>query len=297
MPLKHTFTFPVRFYECDAYGHLNNSNYVRYMQEAAFAAYHALGFNDDNDRKTGILWLIRNTEVEYLKPLRYGDTAAVTTWAENIQRVRLKRMYEVRCQGADELLARGFTDWVLLNRDTFRPVTIPEDMTDAIFPDGLPDEPLPRNPFPTAPPAPSGAVTIHRRVAWEDIDPAGHVNNARYFSYIEEAGIQAADQFGVRMADFLEQGFGSVARKTRVEYKQQVRLGDDLEITTYLSDIRGASATRQFILRRAADQALVAQAFVIWVYIDLNTGRPTRFPQEARDRLAAHIADGSRPHA
>ena len=104
-------------------------------------------------------------------------------------------------------------------------------------------------------------MTIHRQVAWEDVDPAGHVNNAKYFSYIEEAGIQAAAQFGVLMSDFLEQGFGSVARKSRIEYKQQVRLGEDLEITTFLTNIRGASATRQFILRRAADQALVAQAY------------------------------------
>lgn len=291
MPLKHTIKFPVRFYECDAYSHLNNSNYVRYMQESAFAAYTAAGFNDNHDRKTGIIWLIRNTEVEYLKPLRYGDTAVVTTWAENFQRVRIHRLYEIRNQEAGEPLARGATDWVLLNRETFRPVTIPEEMKAAFFPDGPPEQPLPRNPFPTAPPAPSGAVTIHRKVAWEDVDPAGHVNNAKYFSYIEEAGVQAAAQFGVLMTDLLEQGYGSVARKTRIEYNQQVRLGEDLEITTYLSDVRAASATRHFILRRAADQALVAQAYVVWAYIDIHTGRPVRFPQEERDKLGDHIAD------
>jgi acyl-CoA thioester hydrolase len=292
MPLTNTSTFPVRFYECDAYSHLNHSNYVRYMQEAAFAAYSAAGFNDDHDHKTGIIWLIRNTEVEYFKPLRYGDTAVVNTWAENFQRVRMKRIYEIRNQGADQLLARGSTDWVLLNRETFRPVTIPDEMIAAFFPEGAPEESLPRNPFPKAPPAPTGAVTIHRQVAWEDVDPAGHVNNAKYFSYIEEAGIQAAAQFGVLMSEFLEQGFGSVARKTRIEYKQQVRLGEDLEIITYLSDVRAASATRHFILRRAEDQTLVAQAYVLWAYIDINTGKPVRIPQEERDKLADHIANG-----
>jgi acyl-CoA thioester hydrolase len=293
MPRKHTSHFPVRFYECDAYSHLNNSNYVRYMQEAAFAASADAGYNDARYYDMGVIWLIRDTEVEYLKPLRYGDTAAVTTWVGDFRRVRSRRMYEVQNQETNGVLARGSTDWVLLDRETFRPVTIPEEMKLAFFPEGVPEEALPRDPFPKAPPAPTGAVTLARQVAWEDVDPAGHVNNAKYFSYIEEAGIQAAAQYGVLMSDFLEQGFGSVARKSRIEYKQQVRLGEQLEITTYLSDVRAASATRHFILRRAEGQSLVAQAYVLWVYIDILSGRPARFPERERDKLAAHIAEGA----
>ena len=44
MPLVHTRNFRVRHYECDAYGHLNNANYLRYMQEAAFDASAAAGY-------------------------------------------------------------------------------------------------------------------------------------------------------------------------------------------------------------------------------------------------------------
>ena len=43
----HTATFRVRHYECDAYGHLNNANYARYMQEAAFDASAAVGYGKD----------------------------------------------------------------------------------------------------------------------------------------------------------------------------------------------------------------------------------------------------------
>jgi acyl-CoA thioester hydrolase len=292
MPVKHTSNFPVRFYECDAYSHVNNSNYVRYMQEAAFAASKAAGYGDARYEEMGVIWLIRDTEVEYLKPLRYGETAAVTTWVGDFRRVRSRRMYEVKAEGDGELRARGSTDWVLLDRESYRPVSIPGEIKQAFFPEGPPEQAPPRAGFPAAPPPPEGAVVIRRQVAWEDVDPAGHVNNAKYFSFIEEAGIQAAAQFGVLMSDYLEQGFGSVARRTRVEYKQQVRLGEDLEISTYLSDVRATSANRHFIIRRAADQELVAQAVVLWVYIDLESGRPARFPQESRDRLAAHIADG-----
>ena len=55
MPVKHTSIFPVRFYECDAYSHVNNSNYVRYMQEAAFAASAAAGYGDQKYEEMNVI--------------------------------------------------------------------------------------------------------------------------------------------------------------------------------------------------------------------------------------------------
>ncbi len=290
MPAKHTRRFRVRFYECDAYGHVNNANYVRYMQETAFDASAAVGYSDEQYQKMGVLWLIRDTEVEYLNPLRYGDTAEVTTWVDDFRRVRSRRMYEIRREGQEEILARGSSDWIFLDRTSLKPIRIPAEMQSAFFPEGTPAEAPPRQPFPAPPPPPPGAVTIRREVAWEDVDPAQHVNNAKYFTYLEESGIQAAAHFGVSMSEWLKQGFGSVARKTRIEYKQQAYLGDTLEITTYLSNLRSVSATRHFIIRRAADQELIAQANVLWVFIDIHTGKPIRVPERLMQALTQHTA-------
>lgn len=290
MPARHTSSFPIRFYECDAYGHVNNSNYVRYMQEAAFAASAAVGYSDDRYHQLGLLWLIRDTRVEYLRPLKYGDTAEVTTWVDDFRRVRSRRLYEIRRQGQDQPLARGETDWVLLDRESLRPVSVPDEMKQAFFPEGLPEQAPQRTPFPKPPAPPSGAVTLARQVAWEDVDPAQHVNNAKYFTYMEESGIQAAAQFGFSMNRFLEEGFGTVARETRIEYKQPAVLDDTIEITTYLSDVRSVRATRHFIMRRQSDQTLLAQGYVVWVFIDLNTGRPVRMPEEMRNQISPHIA-------
>ena len=291
MPLMHNSEFRVRFYECDAYGHVNNSNYVRYMQESAFAASAAAGYPDEEYERLGVIWLIRDTEVEYLSPLHYGDTAVVTTWVDDFRRVRSRRMYEVRRKGEETLLARGSTDWVLLDRESHNPVSIPDQMQQAFFPEGVPTTRGARQPFPAPPSAPPGAVTIQREVAWEDVDPAQHVNNAKYFTYLEESGIQAVSQFGVSMHSFLKDGYGTVARRTRIEYKQPAVLGDTLEITTYLSNPRPVRATRHFIIRRQADQQLVAQAYILWAFIDLQTGKPVRMPESLRRDLASHIAD------
>jgi acyl-CoA thioester hydrolase len=290
MPLKHTRQFRVRFYECDAYSHLNNANYVRYMQEAAFDASAAAGYADAEYERLGLIWLIRDTEVEYLQPLVYGDTAEVTTWVEDFRRVRSRRVYEIRRVGEDTLLSRGSTDWVLLDRETLRPASIPEEMKRAFFPEGPPATNGPREPFPAPPPPPAGAVTVLREVAWADVDPAQHVNNARYLSYMEESGVRAAAQYGWSMHEYLQQGLGTVARKIRIEYKQPALLGDTLEITTYISNVSRIRITRHFSIRRQADQTLLAQAFAQYVSIDLNTGRPARMPDELMEAFADHIS-------
>ena len=290
MPLKHKRQFRIRFYECDAYGHLNNANYARYMQVTAFDASAAAGYADGEYERLGLIWLIRDTEVEFLQPLVYGDTAEVTTWVEDFRRVRSRRIYEIRRVGEDTLLARGSTDWVLLDRETLRPASIPEEMKQAFFPEGLPAVDGKREPFPAPPPPPPGAVTVQREVAWADVDPAQHVNNARYLSYMEESGVQAAARYGWSMHEYLQQGLGTVARKIRIEYKQPALLGDTLEITTYISNVSRIRLTRHFSIRRQSDQTLLAQAFAQNVYINVNTGRPARMPDTLMEAFADHIS-------
>ena len=78
MPFTYSRTFRVRYYECDAYGHLNNANYLRYMQETAFDASAAAGYDLQAYEALGHFWLIRETDIEYRRPLRYDDSVTVT---------------------------------------------------------------------------------------------------------------------------------------------------------------------------------------------------------------------------
>jgi YbgC/YbaW family acyl-CoA thioester hydrolase len=69
MPLIHERTFRVRHYECDIYGHLNGTNYLRYMQEAAFDSAAAAGYGLSRHQEMGRLWLVRQSGIEYIRPL------------------------------------------------------------------------------------------------------------------------------------------------------------------------------------------------------------------------------------
>ena len=116
MPVVHKRTFRVRNYECDAYGHVNNANYVRYMQEAALDASAAVGYDEARYNELGHIWVIRETNIEYLRPLRFGDSVEVTTWVGDFRRVRSRRFYELRNAETGDMVAQGSTDWVYIDR-------------------------------------------------------------------------------------------------------------------------------------------------------------------------------------
>jgi acyl-CoA thioester hydrolase len=279
MPLIHERAFRVRHYECDAYGHVNHANYLRYMQEAAMDASAAAGYDIPRYEAMRRQWWIRETDISYLLPLTYGDSVIVKTWVADFRRVRSRRAYELRHAGTGATVAQAHTDWVYLDTDTQRPITIPEEMIAAFVPEGLSGDGPPRDPFPDAPTPPPGVFVMRRRVEWHDLDGAGHMNNAMYMAYLEECGVRVAAAFGWPMARIMGEGFGIIARRYRIEYQQPARLDDELELATWIVVFRRSSAERRYTITRVADGAAVARAHVYWVWIDLKTGRPIRVPE------------------
>ncbi len=272
----HTSYFVLREYECDAYGHLNQANYARFMQEAAIQASAAVGYDVARYEAMRRVWVARQTEIEYLQPLVYGDTVALKTWVADFRQVRSLRRYEFYRD--ETLMARATTDWVYLDRDSGRLVS-PQAELIAAYGGDMP-EPLPRVPFPSAPPAPAGVFTLRKRVEWRDIDAMQHLNNSAYFNILEDAAIQASRWLGWPAARLLEQGVAVMIRRQQIEYKQSAQLDDELEIRSWVFDLRRSGATRHYEIRRVADHALIAQAQAQWVTVNIATGRPMRVPPQ-----------------
>jgi acyl-CoA thioester hydrolase len=292
--MPHTFTahFTVRHDECDAYGHLNNAVYLRYMQEAAFRASADAGLGQAEYEAMGHFWLIRETEIEYMQPVKGGEDLAIKTWNEGFRRTMARRRYQFMRPGSEEPVAEAWTDWVFLNRGTMRPTTIPPEIHSAYFPASSRAPGFARSPFPDIPPAPAGLFKLLRRVEWRDIDELQHLNNAAYLSYVEDCAVQLADHFGWSFDQWNEHRLAFVARKHRIQYLQPVLLEDQLEIRTWLFNVRRTSATRYYGIHRAADDELLAQVATLWALIDLESGRPTRFPSSFQEIIGPNIADG-----
>jgi acyl-CoA thioester hydrolase len=293
MPLTHTRPFRVRHYECDAYGHLNNAQYLRYMQETAFDASEEAGYDMEYYERRGQHWLIRNTEIEYLSALHYNDLIQVKTWVADFRRSTSRRMYEFHRD--EELVARAYTDWVYLDQVIGRPARIPAEMIQAFLPEGTPNPAIQRQPFPAPPPAPAGVFHTRRQVEFRDLDPVQHVNNAVYLDYVSECGFQVVSHFNWPLERMLEAGFGIFLRRNRIEYLLPAFLGEELEITTWAYNLRRSTATRYYAIRRISDEALLARVSTEAVWVDIKSGRIQRIPQDFLEDLRPNLVFPDRP--
>ena len=130
-PNEYEYEFDVPASAIDENGHVNNVEYVRWMQEAAVRHFVAAGGNRLMDA-AGATWVVRTHHVKYLRPARAGDRVRVRTWVTDLRGVMSMRKYEFRRAADDAVLARGETDWVLIDARTHRPKTIPPEIA-ALF--------------------------------------------------------------------------------------------------------------------------------------------------------------------
>ena len=288
MTVTHLRRFRVRHYECDAYGQLNSAVYLRYMQETAFDASAAVGYDQARYRALGRVWLIHETRIHYLRPLTYGDTVSVRTWVADFGRVRSRRDYEFTVESTGGVAARAHSDWAFVDTATGRPAPIPAELVTAFFPDSAPP-PAQREPF-RMPAAADGVFRTRRRVEWRDIDAVGHLNNANLLAYANEAAWEARAALGWPWARLEAAGLGVLSRQHRAEYRGEVRYGTELEIATWVSALRSASGRRHTTLTEAGSGTLLGRVNSEYVWIDRRTQRPTRIPPEYRHALAAHTA-------
>jgi acyl-CoA thioester hydrolase len=290
MPLTHTRDFRVRHYECDAYGHVNNANYLRYMQEAAIDASAAAGYGPAQYAALGTNWIMRATDIEYLNPLKHGETARVKTWVEDFRRVRSRRAYELTNAATGAVAARASTDWVYVNTASGQPASIPPELMAAFFPEGAPG-PAPARPrHPEAPAPPPGVFRMARQVHWQDIDSMGHVNNAQYLSYVTDCGFEVARAHGWPAGRIQADGIAILVRLYHIEYRQPAVLDDELVVSTWLYDVRRVTCWRAFDITRAADGALLTQVRALYTWVSLETGRPIRIPEAVMVDFADNVA-------
>ena len=125
---ESVFSMPVVVGEAsiDLLGHVNNREYMRWMETAATAHAASLGWSFDALRDAGRVWVVRQHWIEYLRPAHLEDKLVVATWVENVRRLSSLRRYAVLREG--ELLTVGATEWVLVDYEKRTPAPISEEM-------------------------------------------------------------------------------------------------------------------------------------------------------------------------
>ncbi len=125
------------------------------------------------------------------------------------------------------------------------------------------------------------------RVRTYEVDTLGHVNNAVYLHYLEQAATEHAEAMGFDRARLAELGGLFVVRRHEIDYLGAALMGDDLRIVTWPDLIKGPRAIRRYEICHAVSGKLLVQASTVWAWIDAR-GRPRPVPCEIVDAFTSH---------
>jgi len=139
-------------------------------------------------------------------------------------------------------------------------------------------------------------------VRFHEIDGLGHVNNAAYLNYLEQAALDHAMFLGLDIERSRALGGVFLARKHEILFVRPSYLGDLLRVVTWVDTPTGARIHRSYRVYRERipkalvsttggliqvdtmpdDDGMVVQAVTEWVFVS-DAGIPARIPTEIVD--------------
>lgn len=142
----------------------------------------------------------------------------------------------------------------------------------------------------------TGALLLRHRleVRFRDCDPLGHVNNAVYLTYLEQARIilwraQIGALWRRTDADG-RRGEGFILARAEVDFRSQARDGDELEVRLALSGFGRTSATYEYEIADVPTDRLIATAKTVQVWFDYDAGKPVPLTEETKAKLERPVA-------
>ncbi len=112
-------------YECDVYGHLNNSNYLQLLEAARSEALIEMGISVAKLLEWDISIFISNIDISYLKPFKMEDIAIVHTKTNKITKVKGIWIQEVY-NHANELCTKAIVTGVFTTKG--KPVRVAQEL-------------------------------------------------------------------------------------------------------------------------------------------------------------------------
>ena len=126
------------------------------------------------------------------------------------------------------------------------------------------------------------------KVGADQIDFMGHVNNAHYLSWVQDAVL--AHWRHIAPPDAVAAHLW-VALKHEITYRRPTFLGDEVIATVLLEKIHGARASYETVIRRGEE--ILAEVKSSWCCVDASTLRPARIAREVMQHFFAPDDSGT----
>lgn len=125
-------------------------------------------------------------------------------------------------------------------------------------------------------------------VRMSETDALGHINNAKYFTYMEEGRLDFIDKLAFKHSK--NEAF--IVARTACDYLQQGFHGQTLRVQTTINKIGGKSLTLHSHIYNKETGDLIARGETIVVYFRLDLQESQQIPEQYRKKLKEHMLNG-----
>ena len=110
----------------------------------------------------------------------------------------------------------------------------------------------------------------------ESIDENGHVNNVAYVQWMQDIAVEHYSAIGGIESQGVESTW--FVREHKIEYLLPAFAGEEIEVHTWVENIRRVRSLRKYEFVRKSDQKTLVKGETDWVFVDVKTGRPRAIP-------------------
>ena len=123
----------VRYADTDAMGVVYYANYLAFFESARVEYIRAIGCSYREMEESGMVAAVTEAHCKYLAPARFDDLLTIYVRIERLRKVSMSFSYEVWRDEDSSLLTKGSTSHACLNRQTLRPMALPEAFRSAVL--------------------------------------------------------------------------------------------------------------------------------------------------------------------
>lgn len=124
---KFTKKIIVQKEDIDVNGHVGNIRYLEWFIDIAVAHSDFLGLGFDALKKFNRTWVAREHNIAYKQSALLGDELLLNTWVQSVKKAQSIRQYELLNAKTSKVICEGWTNWVFVEMETYRPQKIPEE--------------------------------------------------------------------------------------------------------------------------------------------------------------------------
>ena len=129
-PIVYTTCWPVRHYELDRNGHVNNAVYLNYAEQLTIEHAERAGYGAEWAAARGGGWVVHRSVITHHRAAVYGDLLELTVRVELVRGTRGIRRTTIKRAGDDEPVAEVLTEWVWVRASDGRPARVPDELVE-----------------------------------------------------------------------------------------------------------------------------------------------------------------------